>query len=244
LRTCTRSFRDARSYGSPCIQLDLGRCLGPCVGRADRDDYMALVHRVIGYVDGRDQELHEVLWQGLEDAAAALDFERASRLRRDLQASLGLTASQRRLRESTELNWGVLVTPSTELGYRELMLILSGRIWSQFRVAESANLTEVALRLAESWGRFAATGLRDPDHDSVDDMHILSSWLARHEGLPALISFDRALGEPDWESIAARALGLSRDQLDFDAWRKARDADEGDWDEPVTVAPDTAVLDA
>ena len=30
LRTCARSFRDARSYGSPCLQLDLGRCLGPC----------------------------------------------------------------------------------------------------------------------------------------------------------------------------------------------------------------------
>ena len=33
LRTCARSFRDARSYGSPCLQLDLGRCLGPCGAR-------------------------------------------------------------------------------------------------------------------------------------------------------------------------------------------------------------------
>ena len=105
LRTCTRSFRDARSYGSPCLQLDLGRCLGPCVGQADRDQYISLVRSVVDYVDGRDQSLHELLWSGLEDAAAALDFERASRLRRDLQASLALTAAQRRLRESTEANW-------------------------------------------------------------------------------------------------------------------------------------------
>ena len=43
LRTCSRSFRDARSYGSPCLELDLGRCLGPCVGKADRDTYMGHV---------------------------------------------------------------------------------------------------------------------------------------------------------------------------------------------------------
>ncbi|HET7093292.1 MAG TPA: exonuclease domain-containing protein, partial [Thermomicrobiales bacterium] len=41
LRTCSRSFKNARSYGSPCLELDLGRCLGPCVGKADREIYRA-----------------------------------------------------------------------------------------------------------------------------------------------------------------------------------------------------------
>ncbi len=230
LRTCTRSFRSARSYGSPCIQLDLGRCMGPCVGRADRDEYMALVHRVIDYVDGRDQALHDVLWQGLEDAAAALDFERASRLRRELHASLSLTSVQRRLRESTEANWGVLVTPSPDEGAREIMVILRGRIWSQTRIGVCAEPAELAARLERSWKRYLSAGLREPDHDSVDDMHILGSWLSRHEGHPAMIPIDRFAEVQDWPAVAANALGLSRDQLDFDAWRKARDGGEADWD--------------
>jgi hypothetical protein len=29
--------------------------------------------------------------------------------------------------------------------------------------------------------------------------------------------------------MAKRALGLRRDELDFEAWRKARDAGEGEW---------------
>ncbi len=241
LRTCTRSFRDARSYGSPCIQLDLGRCLGPCVGRADRDDYMALVHRVIDYVDGRDQALHEVLWEGLEEAAASLDFERASRLRRELQASLSLTAVQRRLRESTESSWGVLVTASPEPEFREVMLIVRGRIWSQFRIAEATDVSALARRLQESWARFTATGLREPDHDSVDDMHILGSWLSRHEGHPALISISGELPDPDWDDVARRVLALRKDQLDFDAWRKARDGGESDWEELAAIVPDAPV---
>jgi DNA polymerase III epsilon subunit family exonuclease len=229
LRTCTRSFRDARSYGAPCLQLDIGRCLGPCVGQADRDQYMSLVRSVVDYVDGRDQSLQELLWSGLEDAAAALDFERASRLRRDLQASLALTATQRRLRESTEANWVVLVTAAAQAEHRELMVILRGRLWSQLRAEDSSPPAEVASRLEKCWERFIAVGIGEPDHDSVDDMHILGSWLARHEGHPAILMIEERAEAPDWQAMAGRALALRRDQLDFDAWRKARDAGDGEW---------------
>jgi excinuclease UvrABC nuclease subunit len=240
LRTCTRSFRDARSYGSPCLQLDLGRCLGPCVGRADRDTYISLVRSVVDYVDGRDKALHDVLWAGLEDAAAALDFERASRLRRDLQASLALTATQRRLRESTESNWVVLVTPAAEPEHREILVILRGRLWAQMRVEDASLPPELASRLERCWERFATVGIGGPDHDSVDDMHILGSWLARHEGHPAILVIEGCEIGPDWRLLAGRALSLRREQLDFDAWRKARDAGDGGWGEfegATVIAP-------
>ena len=243
LRTCPRSFRDARSYGSPCLQLDLGRCLGPCVGRADRDQYMALVHQVIDYVDGRDDALHEVLWSGLEDAAAALDFERASRLRRDLQTSLALTAAQRRLRDSTEANWVVVVTAAAEPGLREVLVVLRGRLWAQLRVAETSDGDDLAGRLGRCWERFRTVGLRDPDHDSVDDMHILGSWLSRHEGHPAILPLGHRDNDPDWRTIAERVLGLRRDELDFDAWRKAREAGESDWPEAVATLDVAVVVD-
>jgi DNA polymerase III epsilon subunit family exonuclease len=241
LRTCTRSFRDARSYGSPCLELDIGRCLGPCVGQADRDQYISLVRSVVDYVDGRDQSLHELLWSGLEDAAEALDFERASRLRRDLQASLALTVAQRRLRESTEANWVVLVTVSAQPDHRELMVILRGRLWSQLRVPDASMPLDLASRLEQCWERFSAVGMSEPDHDSVDDMHILSSWLSRHEGHPAILAIEERAGTHDWQVMARRALGLRRDQLDFDAWRKVCDVGEGEWDE-LDGASSTSVI--
>jgi DNA polymerase III subunit epsilon len=231
LRTCTRSFRDARSYGSPCLQLDLGRCLGPCVGRADRDRYMSLVRSVVDYVDGRDQALHDVLWSGLEEAAAALDFERASRLRRDLQAALSLTAAQRRLRESSEANWVLLITASPEPRCREVMVVLGGRLWAKVRIPDAAPPAELGALLQASWERFQKFGMSGPDHDSVDDMHILGSWLARHEGHPAILSLGDCSAGPNWQLLAQRALGLRQDELDFDAWRKARDAGAGEWGE-------------
>jgi DNA polymerase III epsilon subunit family exonuclease len=238
LRTCSRSFRDARSYGSPCLELDLGRCLGPCVGRANRDEYMSLVRSVVNYVDGRDQALHELLWKGLEDAATALDFERASRLRRDLQASLALTAAQRRLREAVESDWLCIVLPSGVVGCRELLLIFAGRLWAQLRIEADEDSAELANRLAASWRRFRACGLREPDHDSVDDMSILGGWLARYDGHPALIPLASTKDEPYWPEIAAKVLAVRRESLDFDAWRKAREVAESAWDEGAASRDD------
>jgi hypothetical protein len=202
------------------------------------------VRSVVDYIDGRDQSLHELLWSGLEDAAAALDFERASRLRRDLQASLALTASQRRLREATETNWVLLVTAAAQPDHRELMVILRGRLWSQLRVQDSSPPTELASRLGTCWERFSAVGIGEPDHDSVDDMHILDSWLARHEGHPGILVIQERAGTPDWQVMAKRALGLRRDELDFEAWRKARDAGEGEWGELDAASAVSGIAEA
>src|SRR3712207_7222621 len=46
--------------------------------------------------------------------------------------------------------------------------------------------------LFRSWARFRRVGIGESDHDSVDDMHILGSWLARHEGHPAILPIDVA----------------------------------------------------
>ena len=199
---------------------------------------------MIDYVDGRDDALHEVLWAGLEEAAAALDFERASRLRRDLQTSLSLTAAQRRMREATEANWALVVTPGVEPGIREVMVVLRGRLWAQLNVQESSDAGVLASRLERCWERYAAVGLRDPDHDSVDDMHILGSWLARHDGHPAILALGERDAEPDWRSLAARVLALRRDQLDFDAWLKARDAGDSRLGADGEVGDGAIVVDA
>jgi hypothetical protein len=173
------------------------------------------------------------LWQGLEEAADALDFERASRLRRDLQAALALTEAQRRLRESTESSWVVLVTTSAEPGQRQVMLVARGRLWAQLMISDEEEVGCLASRLSRCWDRFVAFGLGAPDHDAVDDMHILGSWLARHDGHPAILRFDGGQSDVDWLPVAKRVLSLPRDELDFDAWRKTQDT--GDAWHDVTI---------
>lgn len=138
LRTCTRTFKNARSYGHPCILLDMGKCLGPCTGRADRDEYHRIVQDVVQLLDGRDQALMTRLWGELESAAENLDFERADRLRRDLRSVLGLVQHQQRLREAERAHNLLLVLPAPDVAFRELVMIFHGRIWARFQLKREA----------------------------------------------------------------------------------------------------------
>lgn len=134
LRTCTRSFKDARSYGNPCMRLALGKCLGPCVDLSIGDEYRGMVHQVIRFLDGDDDALYTVLWEALENAAERQDFERAEKLRRNLTVVNGIVAGQRQLRQAVERHHLLLAVPSMHEGERELWLVLEGRVWSRISV--------------------------------------------------------------------------------------------------------------
>lgn len=131
LRTCTRSFKNARSYGNPCLRLAIGKCLGPCVDVSIAGEYRDMVKQVIRFLDGEDDALYEVLWAGLERAAEAQDFERAEKLRRNLSVVNGIVAGQRQLREAAEHHHFIIVVPGQEASIRELWMVLEGRIWSR-----------------------------------------------------------------------------------------------------------------
>ncbi len=99
LRTCTRSFKTARSYGSPCLKLSLKQCLGPCAGKADREIYTQRVRDCVQFLEGDDAPLLQRIWEQLERAATNGDFEQARRLRRDIQTLQSISGVHRAIQE-------------------------------------------------------------------------------------------------------------------------------------------------
>ena len=200
LRTCMRSFKNARSYGHPCIMLDMGKCLGPCTGQANRDEYRQIVQDVIQLLDGRDDALIQRFWNELEHSAETLDFERAARLRRDLRSVLGLVEHQQKLRASEEIHNLLLVLPSPDVAERELFLIYRGVIWARFRmprdsaregrpvppfVAEDVVLAERPVTDGEAQAPSVRDTIVPGDLRAVDDLaaRLLRS-AARHAAQP------------------------------------------------------------
>lgn len=84
LRTCTDSVLNNRSR--PCLQYQIKRCPGPCVLPVDREAYLENVRAAMLFLDGKSQELVTQLEARMHAAAAALDFERAARLRDQVRA--------------------------------------------------------------------------------------------------------------------------------------------------------------
>lgn len=198
LRTCKRSFKNRRSLGSPCMELSLGRCSGPCMGLADPETYRGHVNLVLDFLGGNEDALLPFLHERLEASAAALDFEKAARLRDQITRANNLVLEQSRLGAVAAHGDRVLVLPGTEPGRREVWYLVNGRRWAQFTIDAETDVDDFSRRLLISRERaWSARNSLFPDHHSIDETSLLARWIQRSPEHPALIRWEEDMPAND-----------------------------------------------
>jgi excinuclease ABC subunit C len=82
LRSCSDAvFKDYARRGRPCIEHEMKRCPGPCVGLVTPEAYRELLAGTELFLRGRSEELVDTLRARMEAAAGAERFEEAAGLR-------------------------------------------------------------------------------------------------------------------------------------------------------------------
>ena len=82
VRTCSdNKFRRHQRLGRPCLLFHIERCSGPCVGAVGHQEYDRMVADLMAFLGGDTRSLERGLETSMKDAAAGLEFERASVLR-------------------------------------------------------------------------------------------------------------------------------------------------------------------
>lgn len=71
----------------PCMNFHIGRCLGPCQGNVDPEEYGKLVEQIRLFLEGRTEILETLVVRRMEEAAAALQYEQAAMFR-DILANI------------------------------------------------------------------------------------------------------------------------------------------------------------
>jgi excinuclease ABC subunit C len=79
LRTCENTVFANRSR--PCMLHQIQRCTGPCVGLISEGEYHEDVHSALLFLQGKTDEVLAQLKRQMDAASAALEFERAARIR-------------------------------------------------------------------------------------------------------------------------------------------------------------------
>jgi excinuclease ABC subunit C len=87
IRTCTLDL-PLKTPRRPCLNFDIGRCLGPCAGTVSETEYATAVDGAARFLEGRVAGLATELRAAMEDAAARQEYERAAGLRDRLGALL------------------------------------------------------------------------------------------------------------------------------------------------------------
>ncbi|MFJ3796122.1 excinuclease ABC subunit UvrC [Streptomyces sp. NPDC090088] len=87
VRTCSAGvFKNATRTGRPCLLGYIGKCSAPCVGRIEPEDHRELAEEFCDFMAGRTGTYLRRLEQRMRDAAEEMEYERAARLRDDIEA--------------------------------------------------------------------------------------------------------------------------------------------------------------
>jgi excinuclease ABC subunit C len=87
VRTCSAGvFKRSAQIGRPCLLGYIGKCSAPCVGRISPDDHRELAADFCDFMAGHTGTYTRRLEERMKDAAAAMEYEQAARLRDDLEA--------------------------------------------------------------------------------------------------------------------------------------------------------------
>jgi excinuclease ABC subunit C len=84
LRQC--SGRKFKSRQRPCLNHQMGRCLGLCAGNITPEEYAPVVEQAVLFLRGRTRDLQIKLRREMERAADGLEFEKAAMYRDRLNA--------------------------------------------------------------------------------------------------------------------------------------------------------------
>ncbi len=84
-RKC-RGPEPGRRSGVPCLNYHIGRSVAPCVGAVTKEEYDRIIADVIAFLEGRVDGLIRVRETAMREAAKAMDFERAAKLRDEVAA--------------------------------------------------------------------------------------------------------------------------------------------------------------
>ena len=87
VRTCTTGvLQRAQRSGRPCLLGYIDKCSAPCVGRVSEDEHRDLVRGIADFMSGSTGTLISDRKRAMARAAEELDYERAARLRDEIQA--------------------------------------------------------------------------------------------------------------------------------------------------------------
>ena len=195
VRTCSPGkFRQHERLGRPCLLFHIEKCAGPCVGEVSTDDYQTMVNELCGFLGGDTDEVVARLSEEMGEAAKALEFEKAARLRDRLESVERAIERQQMVAERDE-DIDVIGISDDELEASvQVFFVRRGRVVGRkgFVLDKVEDLSDGALvgRVMESmYGDEPPTGV--PKQVLVptvpDDVALYEEWLHLMRGTKVAI---------------------------------------------------------
>lgn len=238
VRTCSAGvFKNAARSGRPCLLGYIGKCSAPCVGRVTPEEHRELADDFCDFMAGRTGAYIRRLEKDMTAAAEEMEYERAARLRDDVEAlKRAMEKSAVVLADATDADLIAVAEDELEAAV-QIFHVRGGRVrgqrgWVTDKVenVDTSGLVEHALQ--QLYGE--ETGDSVPKEVLVpalpEDPEAVSQWLANRRGSQVSLRIPQRGDKKDLMATVQRnaqqALGLHKTKRASDLTTRSRALEE------------------
>lgn len=167
----------------PCTQYYIHRCIAPCVAYTSREEYDAVIQRVILFLEGKHDEVLKDLEKQMELAAENLNFEEAARIRDRIKAVERILEKQRIINTEGQDDQDVVALASgDDETCAQVFFFRNGKlVGREFFILQGTRESTPGEIMASFLQQFYETSTHIPAEIIVeaepDDRPVLQAWL-------------------------------------------------------------------
>lgn len=184
-RSCTKQItgNDPR----PCLEYYIHRCIGPCASLCSKEEYDAVIDQTIMFLEGRTSEITRDLRRDMQAASEAMEYERAARLRDQINAIERTTERQvMEIRDRRDMDVFGLAREERETWVHVFYVRkgnVVGRDTFQLDGTEEEADAEVVRSFVEQFYESAPyVPARVLLPAEIEDEHLIEEWLSERRG--------------------------------------------------------------
>jgi len=184
-RSCIKSISGTNRR--PCLDYYIHRCLGPCIGVADKQEYQEVIKQVILFLEGKQELVLHKLKRKMRAATQQLQFEKAALLRDQIQAIERVIEGQKiaiTLQGEQDI---IALAQDVRQAYIELFLVRNNKLVGRDHFIMEGTQDEKPEQIMTSFVKqYYASASFVPSvillQYPVNEMMVLSEWLKQRKG--------------------------------------------------------------
>ncbi len=184
-RICTKPITGTDTRA--CLEYHLGRCVAPCIGAVSREEYAQIIKQVILFLEGKQERVVHELERKMNQAAEALDFEKAAFFRDQIQAIHKVIEGQRIATKVRGEQDVIAFAQDRDLAYVQVFFIRNDKLTGRESFVLQGTRHEEPQQIMTSFiKQFYASSPAIPPlillQHPVEDMAVIKEWLRGKRG--------------------------------------------------------------
>lgn len=188
IRTCKRNIAASiEKKERPCLNFHIKKCIGPCTGDVNKEQYMQMIQEIILFLNGKEDELIKKIEEKMKKAAANMDYERAA-LFRDQFVALTSIVEKQKVISNSDIDQDVIAAATgTDESYVQVFYIRKGKIVQRQQYTLSTNPEEGVSDILSSFVKQFYNNMNFIPkeiliEEELEDRALLEDWLSNKRG--------------------------------------------------------------